>query len=76
MDIYVRDGGRCRSCLCILNQNSRWQIDHVVPLSRGGTNARSNLQLLCAGCHASKTAREDGGFGRAVPASAGGSGVI
>ncbi|MFA7456062.1 MAG: HNH endonuclease [Micavibrio sp.] len=26
-------------------------------------NDRSNLQALCASCHARKTAREDGGFG-------------
>ncbi len=39
-------------------------VDHVVPLRRGGTHAASNLQSLCHYHHASKTAREDGRFGR------------
>jgi len=40
------------------------EVDHIVPLARGGTHARKNLQPLCKSCHARKTALEDGGFGR------------
>jgi 5-methylcytosine-specific restriction endonuclease McrA len=29
-------------------------LDHIVPLSRGGTNHRSNLQALCSTCNLSK----------------------
>jgi len=32
------------------------QLDHIKPLSQGGTNDPSNLQALCACCHAAKTA--------------------
>jgi 5-methylcytosine-specific restriction enzyme A len=32
-------------------------VDHIVPRRRGGTNARGNLQALCASCHARKTRR-------------------
>jgi 5-methylcytosine-specific restriction protein A len=39
-------------------------VDHIVPLSQGGTNATSNLQTLCQPCHSRKTVRYDGGFGR------------
>lgn len=39
-------------------------VDHIVPLAQGGTHDAANLQTLCASHHASKTAREDGGFGR------------
>lgn len=39
------------------------QVDHVVPRRAGGTDDWSNLQGLCARCHARKTARCDGGFG-------------
>ncbi len=39
-------------------------VDHVVPLRAGGRDDESNWQALCASCHASKTVREDGGFGR------------
>jgi hypothetical protein len=31
--------------------------DHIVPLSRGGTNARSNLRILCRPCNSAKRAR-------------------
>lgn len=40
------------------------EVDHIVPLSAGGTNEMSNLQPLCKACHSRKTALEDGGFGR------------
>ncbi len=29
-------------------------LDHKIPLSRGGTWAQSNLQLLCAKCNVEK----------------------
>ena len=45
-------------------------VDHIVPLSRGGTHDESNLQTLCASCHSRKTVLCDGGFGRA-PAETG-----
>ena len=34
------------------------QLDHITPLSHGGSNDPSNLQALCACCHAAKTAWE------------------
>lgn len=34
------------------------EVDHVVPLHLGGTDAVTNLQSLCKECHARKTARE------------------
>lgn len=35
------------------------QIDHIVPLRRGGTHAAENLQALCHSCHSRKTRTED-----------------
>ena len=34
------------------------QVEHVVPLGDNGDNRESNLQVLCACCHAIKSARE------------------
>ena len=34
------------------------EIDHVVPLSLGGEDDTTNLQLLCWRCHKNKTARD------------------
>ena len=39
-------------------------VDHIIPLTQGGTNDEANLQCLCAPCHARKTVFHDGGFGR------------
>jgi len=34
------------------------QIDHIMPLFKGGSNDGANLQILCANCHAAKTIEE------------------
>jgi 5-methylcytosine-specific restriction protein A len=34
--------------------------DHIIPLSRGGTGERTNLQLLCRDCAAEKDAKDRG----------------
>lgn len=35
-----------------------YQVDHIVPLSRGGADATYNMQLLPTSVHKAKTARE------------------
>ena len=50
----------CEHCDCQASED----IDHIVPLERGGTNEPNNLQALCHSCHSRKTAKYDGGFGR------------
>jgi 5-methylcytosine-specific restriction endonuclease McrA len=35
-----------------------YDIDHVIPLSCGGTDDTDNLQALCPGCHRRKTDQE------------------
>lgn len=38
-----------------------YEVDHILPLADGGTNALENLQVICANpCHREKTAREAG----------------
>ncbi|MEJ7567430.1 MAG: HNH endonuclease [Gaiellaceae bacterium] len=45
--VHARDGV-CVHC----GSADRLQVHHRVPLSRDGTNALSNLELLCSRCHA------------------------
>jgi 5-methylcytosine-specific restriction endonuclease McrA len=42
-----RDGSRCMQC----GSTVQLELDHVVPLSRGGNNDPSNLRMLCHACH-------------------------
>ena len=42
-------------------------VDHILPIKEGGPCLDiKNLQSLCKSCHDSKTAREDGRWGRVV----------
>ncbi|TWW38974.1 HNH endonuclease [Pseudomonas aeruginosa] len=54
--IFEFQRGRCANCLIMLN--SRYEIDHIVALSRGGSNWPSNIQLLCMPCNRSKHAMD------------------
>ncbi|MDA0780661.1 MAG: HNH endonuclease signature motif containing protein [Proteobacteria bacterium] len=49
--------------LCVVCGTAGTDVDHILPLSKGGTNELSNLQTLCHSCHSRKTVSEDGGFG-------------
>ena len=48
--VLERDGHRCVDC----GSTEDLKMDHVVPLSRGGTHRIANRQTLCAGCDAAK----------------------
>jgi 5-methylcytosine-specific restriction endonuclease McrA len=40
----------------MLDEN--YEIDHIHPLARGGSNPVQNLQALCRACHVHKTDRQ------------------
>ncbi len=46
-------GGRCYLCLNSLTQKAM-QIEHRIPISRGGTNWIANIAPACVRCNASK----------------------
>jgi hypothetical protein len=51
--VSARDGGRCRQC----GSTHNLHFDHVIPLSRGGSNSVANIQLLCGVCNRAKGAQ-------------------
>ena len=59
MDIYKRDGGRCRLCNIALAPHE-FELDHIVPLALEGPHVWSNVQVLCKPCNRRKHARLDG----------------
>ena len=54
-DIMKLQKGRCAYCRDVL---VKYHVDHIEPLVRGGSNGRSNLQMLCVPCNGSKSARD------------------
>ena len=51
--VIARDGHKCRYCGKRVNKNNR-QIDHVTPVSLGGTNDADNLVVACRNCNYDK----------------------
>jgi len=43
----------CRYCKQLLDAS--YEIDHIIPLYKGGNNDLNNLQALCRNCHGQKT---------------------
>ncbi|MBD1878118.1 HNH endonuclease [Coleofasciculus sp. FACHB-64] len=61
--VFQRDRCQCQSCgKTALEANLT--IDHIIPLSRGGSNDISNLQTLCLPCNQRKTNHLDPRFRR------------
>jgi hypothetical protein len=48
--VELRKGTTCSWCGCWLHPAFR-QVDHIVPLCRGGQHAIDNLVLSCANCN-------------------------
>jgi hypothetical protein len=53
-EIYNRDGNKCLKC----GSPEELTIDHIVPLSKYGSNERFNLQTLCKPCNEDKADTE------------------
>jgi len=51
--VFRRDGYRCVRCGAS-NKEKRLEVDHIIPISRGGTNDIGNLQTLCWECNQDK----------------------
>jgi 5-methylcytosine-specific restriction endonuclease McrA len=60
INLYKQQKGKCANCKIKISDRkysrNRYHADHVVPLSKGGTNYIQNIQLLCRECNLSKSA--------------------
>ena len=54
--ILERDGFRCRYC-GVVAAGRELQVDHIIPVSRGGLSTASNLATACIDCNGGKSAQ-------------------
>ena len=52
IEVWRRDGGKCARC----GSRENLEYDHIVPVSRGGSNTSRNIELLCEKCNRQKGA--------------------
>ncbi len=57
--IMRRDNYTCQMCGKYMPDEVGLQIDHIVPVSRGGKTIASNLRVLCNKCNAKKGSKYD-----------------
>ena len=50
LKIIERDGYFCQEC----EITKKLSLDHIIPLSKGGSDEMDNLQILCVSCNSSK----------------------
>jgi 5-methylcytosine-specific restriction endonuclease McrA len=50
IEIKKKCGGRCVGC----GEEKKLTVDHIIPLSKGGSNSKENIQPLCGRCNSRK----------------------
>jgi 5-methylcytosine-specific restriction endonuclease McrA len=53
--ILRRDSGLCQICEKSGRFSLASEVDHIIPLSKGGSDDEDNLQSICRSCHDDKT---------------------
>jgi len=51
-EVWRRDQGKCARCKSVRNL----EFDHIIPVSKGGSNTARNIELLCETCNRQKSA--------------------
>ena len=57
--VFERDGYLCLECRRQGRVTLAVEVDHIVPLHLGGTDALANLESICKSCHDVKSAAEE-----------------
>lgn len=52
--LFIQQKGKCAHKWCMKSLKREYHIDHIMALSKGGSNDKTNLQLLCPFCNISK----------------------
>ena len=64
--IYLRDGLACAYCGATIEDGARLTLDHLRPVSRGGSNEAANLVTCCHRCNSARGNRPWTRFAEAV----------
>jgi 5-methylcytosine-specific restriction endonuclease McrA len=56
--LYKDQNGVCAAPHCNALLSEGYHADHVIPIARGGSNAASNIQLLCPTCNYNKNDKD------------------
>lgn len=56
-EVFKRDNYKCVECGAT-KENTVLHIDHIIPVSQGGTDELDNLQTLCETCNLAKSNRK------------------
>ena len=59
--VFERDKRKCIYCLVDVSEDS-FVLDHIIPVSKGGTNRKFNLVTSCEGCNQRKQDEDAGQF--------------
>jgi 5-methylcytosine-specific restriction endonuclease McrA len=55
--LFAMQKGRC-ACCKVEFVGTKYELDHIEPLAKGGRHADDNLQLLCMGCNRAKADKD------------------
>ena len=50
-EVWRRDSGKCVKC----GSQEKLEFDHIIPVSKGGSNTARNIQILCEKCNREKS---------------------
>ncbi|MCL2014812.1 MAG: HNH endonuclease [Defluviitaleaceae bacterium] len=53
-DILERDGYKCKICGSTAKDGAKLEVDHIIPIAKGGKTIKENLQTLCEICNSGK----------------------
>lgn len=54
-EVFKRDNYTCQECGATKEDGAKLHIDHIIPVSKGGTDELDNLQTLCDKCNLNKS---------------------
>ena len=57
--LLKRQNGKCAHCGLFFKDGDIFEVDHIIPKSKGGKDEYKNLQLLHRHCHDTKTANDE-----------------